>query len=152
MAITDAVLVNEDSDLEIALFAAAKVGMALSDAGVACWKSKYHYNVERPVTYIQRVIDPNWKPYLGDPTTQQTGVTPPFPAYPSGHSTFGGAASEVLTSIFGISYAMTDRCHEGETAYNGLPALSPPSIIWRLKMPNRAFHWAYTTGWTANKA
>ncbi len=121
MAITDEVLVGQNSNLEVAVVASAKVGMALSDAVVACWKSKYYYNIERPVSYIQRLIDPNWKPHLSNPLNQQIGVTPAFPAYPSGHSTMGGAAAEILTSMFGISYAMTDRCHEGRPEFKGNP-------------------------------
>lgn len=121
MAIADQVLVNENSSLETALYTAVKVGMAVSDAAVACWHSKYVYNVERPETYIQRNIDPTWKPILYNPINNQTGVTPSFPAYPSGHSTMGGAGAEVLTNIFGINYAMTDNCHKDRTEFNGTP-------------------------------
>ena len=39
-------------------------------------------------------------------------ITPPFPEYPSGHSTQSGAAAAVLASIFGEAYAFTDRTHE----------------------------------------
>ena len=37
-----------------------KMGLGLHDYAVACWYSKWHYNVERPETYIKRNIDPNW--------------------------------------------------------------------------------------------
>ena len=121
MAIADEVLNLENSNLETAVYMAAKMGMALNDAAVACWKSKYFYNVERPVSYIQRLIDPTWKPHLSNPINQQIGFTPPFPAYPSGHSTMGGAGAEILTSVFGISYAFTDRCHETRTEFKGAP-------------------------------
>ena len=36
----------------------AKVGIAVCDAFIACWNTKYRYNLLRPVTYIQRLIDP----------------------------------------------------------------------------------------------
>uniref|UniRef100_UPI0037842D3B phosphatase PAP2 family protein n=1 Tax=Aestuariivirga sp. TaxID=2650926 RepID=UPI0037842D3B len=39
-------------------------------------------------------------------------ITPPFPEYPSGHSTQSGAAAAVLTSMFGEGFAFTDRTHE----------------------------------------
>lgn len=113
IAIANQVVEAEGIDLEKALYAYAKVGLALNDAGVACWYSKYYYNVERPTSYIRRVIDPNWTPHLS--------FTPAFPAYPSGHSTFGAAAAEALSSIFGENYAMTDRCHEGRTEFIGTP-------------------------------
>lgn len=113
ISITKQVLNNENANLELALYAYAKVSIALNDAGVACWHSKYVYNVERPVTYIQRLIEPNWLPHWES--------TPPFPAYPSGHSTFGAAAAEVLSHIFGYDYSMTDRSHESRTEFYGMP-------------------------------
>lgn len=115
------VIRHDQVDLETAVYTYAKVSLALSDAGVACWHSKYFYNVERPISYIRRAIDPRWTSKLNNPIKNQQGITPPFPAYPSGHSTFGGAAAVVLTDIYGASYAMTDRCHEGRTEFIGKP-------------------------------
>ena len=111
----------ENANLEQAIEAYAKTGMALSDAAVGCWYSKYVYNVERPQTYINKVIDPSWKPGLDNPLTGDKGFTPPFPAYPSGHSTMGGAGAEALASVFGYAYSMTDRCHENRSEFNGTP-------------------------------
>lgn len=113
MVITGQVLEARNADLALAVYTAAKVGMALNDAGVAAWYSKYIYNVERPVTYIRREIDPSWQPHLW--------FTPSFPAYPSGHATFGAAGSEALTSIFGDKYAMVDRSHQGRVEFLGTP-------------------------------
>ncbi len=121
LAIGNQVLKEEGSNLETAVFMNVKVGMALNDASVGCWNSKYYYNVERPQTYIQRVIDPTWKPALYNPLTGDEGFTPSFPAYPSGHSTMGAAGAEVLASIFGYAYSMTDRCHENRTEFEGTP-------------------------------
>jgi hypothetical protein len=69
----------------------AALNTAQADAFIACWDSKFTYWSERPVTAIRREIDPNWLSYI---------VTPPFPAYVSGHSSTSGAASEVLSSFF----------------------------------------------------
>lgn len=121
IAVGDQVLKNENSTLETAIEMSAKVGIAIYDASVACWYSKYYYNVERPQTYINRLIDPNWKPALFNPLTGDEGVTPSFPAYPSGHSTMGAAGAEALASIFGYSYAMTDHCHQTRTEFEGKP-------------------------------
>jgi len=44
--------------------------MAVNDAFISCWKTKYQYNLVRPVTYVRRLIDPDWLPLL---------TTPPFP-------------------------------------------------------------------------
>lgn len=125
LAIGNQVLVNEKSHLETALLMNAKVGIALNEAAVGCWYSKFYYNVERPQSYINRVIDPTWKPALYNPITGEEGVTPSFPAYPSGHSTMGAAGAEALASIFGYSYAMTDRCHENRTEFEGTPRSFP---------------------------
>ena len=121
LAIGDQALQIEESDLETALFMTVKVGLALNDASVGCWNSKYHYNVERPQTYINRVIDASWKPALFNPLNGEEGVTPSFPAYPSGHSTMSAAGAEVLAEIFGYDYTLTDRCHENRQEFEGTP-------------------------------
>lgn len=80
--------------------ALARMGVAMADAFIGCWAMKYHYDYIRPVTYIQKVIDPNWQPLL---------TTPPFPEYPSGHSVQSGAAAALLTHLFGDTYAFFDE-------------------------------------------
>ncbi len=120
LAISTQAINLDKSSLEKGILAAVKVGLSLNDASVACWNSKYIYNVERPVTYVQKYLDPNWN--VGNLTS--TGFlpsTPSFPAYPSGHSTFGAAAAEALTNVFGEGFSMTDRCHENRTDFNGKP-------------------------------
>jgi len=75
---------------ESLLFSALNTAQA--DAFIACWDAKYTYWSLRPVTAIQRLIpDPAWLSYI---------VTPPFPAYVSGHSTTSAAASTVLAAFF----------------------------------------------------
>ncbi|WP_374331625.1 vanadium-dependent haloperoxidase [Aestuariivirga sp.] len=80
-----------------------RLGVAMADGFIGCWNAKFQYDLVRPVTYIKKVIDPKWEPLL---------ITPPFPEYPSGHSTESGAAAAVLTSIYGENFAFTDRTHE----------------------------------------
>lgn len=87
-------------------------GLAMSDALVSCWNSKYHYNLLRPETYIREVYDPAWR---------SLHHTPSFPGYPSGHAMIGGAVAEVLTVTLGQNFEMTDRSHEGRTEFNGRP-------------------------------
>jgi hypothetical protein len=77
----------------------ARLGIAMSDAFVGCWHDKYVYNLIRPITYIKRQIDPEWEPILN---------TPPFPEYPSGHSTVSGAAAAVLSAFFGDDFRFDD--------------------------------------------
>jgi hypothetical protein len=89
----------------------ALVNVAMADAGLAIWESKYHYQFWRPVTGIRAasgarlVADPAFTP-LGAPASNLAGpnFTPPFPAYPSGHAGFGAALFEVLRGFYG-----TDR-------------------------------------------
>jgi hypothetical protein len=38
--------------------AIARLGIAENDAFIACWKGKYDHVLLRPVTYINRHIDP----------------------------------------------------------------------------------------------
>ena len=83
----------------------AAVGVAMADAAIDAWHYKYAptHMMWRPAVGIRRaesgngVADPNWLP-LGRPDTNgsQTGLTPDFPAYPSGHATFGAAAFQLL--------------------------------------------------------
>ena len=104
IAITTQVLREQRANLADAAEAYARVGMAVCDAFIACWHYKYAYNLLRPVTYINQLIDPDWLPLL---------VTPPFPEYPSGHSVQSGAGFQVLTDLFGDGYAFVDHAHEG---------------------------------------
>ncbi len=78
----------------------ARLGVAMSDAFVGCWHQKYVYNLVRPISYIKKHIDPKWEPIL---------ITPPFPEYPSGHSTVSGAAATVLTAFLGETFAFEDE-------------------------------------------
>lgn len=107
VSILNQVLVQHDYTLDTAAEAYARLGIALADAFIVCWYEKYHYNLLRPITYIQQVIDTDWnKPEVTDPV-----ITPPFPEYPSGHSVQSGAAAVVLTDLFG-DLAFTNRTHE----------------------------------------
>jgi hypothetical protein len=69
---------------------------ALLDSSIACWDAKRAYNYVRPITAVHSLFDETWRPYQLD-----TFVTPPFPEYVSGHSTFSAAAAEVLTRFTG---------------------------------------------------
>jgi membrane-associated phospholipid phosphatase len=119
-AIATQVEAQQNSTLETAILAAVKSGIAVNDAAVACWYSKYYYNVERPVTYINKIINPNWN-VLALTSTGFLPGTPPFPAYPSGHSTMGAAGFAGLAQVFGENLTITDRCHENRTDFNGKP-------------------------------
>ena len=106
----------------------ALVNIAMGDAGIAAWDSKYVYNLWRPVVAVRNAdLDGNddterfaaWTP-LGAPASNQSGnnFTPPFPAYPSGHATFGAAMFCTLRNFYGtdeISYQLTSDELSGYT-------------------------------------
>jgi hypothetical protein len=85
------------------------VNVSMADSGIAAWDSKYFYQVWRPVTGLRASISgastgsatPNFTP-LGAPATNlnSANFTPPFPAYPSGHATFGGALFQTLRNFY----------------------------------------------------
>jgi hypothetical protein len=79
----------------------ALVNVAMADAGLASWETKYFYQYWRPVTAIRLLRDPKFYP-LGAQATNTAGpnFTPPFPAYTSGHATFGGALFQTLRHFF----------------------------------------------------
>ena len=64
----------------------AYLNMAIQDAGISTWDTKYYYHYPRPSQAI-----PGFKTILGIPN---------FPSYTSGHSTFSAAAATVLGHIF----------------------------------------------------
>jgi hypothetical protein len=79
----------------------ALLGMAIADAAVAVFDTKYHYNYWRPVTAILGGGEDGNKRTRADPDWLALVETPPFPSYPSGHAGFGGAARRVLEKVFG---------------------------------------------------
>lgn len=119
-AIANQVISNERMNLEETLHLYCLMGIAINDAAVACWKSKYIYNTERPETYIRKYIDPDFKTILGA-AIGTPGMTPSFPGYPSGHSTFAGVSWRVLEHFFGAEYLFTDECHYGRIEFRGYP-------------------------------
>jgi PAP2 superfamily len=80
----------------------ARVGMAVADAFINCWKWKYDYYSERPSSYITRYMDERWESFWPDP---------PFPAFPSGHATQSAAASTVLIDLYGEKFNLVDSAH-----------------------------------------
>jgi hypothetical protein len=97
----------------------ALVNVAMGDAGIAIWESKYCYEFWRPVTGL-READEGTGPTgagdgnpgtVGDPTFTPLGAqasnlnepnfTPPFPAYPSGHAGFGATLFQTLRNFYG---------------------------------------------------
>jgi hypothetical protein len=109
----------------------------MADAGIASWDSKFFYDFWRPVGGVREadagtgptgagdgnpatIGDVNFWP-LGAPASNTNGnvnFTPPFPAYPSGHATFGGALFQTLRNYYGrdnIAFTFTSDELNGQT-------------------------------------
>jgi hypothetical protein len=83
--------------------ALAFLNMALNDASVAVFDSKYYYNFWRPETAIHAgATDGNHKTE-GDSAFAPFITAPCFPGYPSNHGTASSAAAEVLQRVYGPS-------------------------------------------------
>jgi hypothetical protein len=117
----------------------ALVNVAMADAGMTIWESKYHYDFWRPVLGIREsdpgtgptglgdgnpdtVGDTNFSP-LGAPASNLTGpnFTPPVPAYPSGHAGFGGALFQVMRRFYAtdnIAFTFVSDEFNGQTRDN----------------------------------
>ncbi len=93
----------------------ALLNLALADAGISAWDAKYEFDFWRPIDAVRKAAvdsnsltqaDANWLPLL---------VSPPFPTYTSGHSTFSGAADAVLTQLIGSNIPFISSI-DGHTA------------------------------------
>lgn len=132
LSLVNQLLRDEGATLALAAETYAKVGIAVADAFIGCWQTKYQYNRVRPISYIQLLIDPLWNtPTLTDPV-----ITPPFPEYTSGHSVQSGAVAEVLTALFGDQVAFTDHTHDRRgflpRSYDSFWAMANEAAISRL--------------------
>ena len=79
----------------------ALLSIAMWDGAIACFETKYHFNLWRPVTAIREGATDGNDRTEPDANWLAAVFTPPFPSYPSGHATFGGAARVVLEEEFG---------------------------------------------------
>ncbi len=101
---------HSNADLLKAALTYCRVGMAVSDAFVVCWKTKFAYMVERPATFInahfaipsRENMYGRWYPFFPEP---------PFPSFYSGHATQSAATAAVLTELYGAHFSFTDDTH-----------------------------------------
>lgn len=121
----------------------AFVNAAMADAGILAWDQKYVHDFWRPVIGIREHDksfgpgstiaknnisndgDPLWLPF-GAPNTNRTGknFTPPFPAYPSGHATFGAAAFHMTRLFYGQGGKYADNTLSADALFSGLDFVS----------------------------
>jgi hypothetical protein len=119
---------------------------AVFDAGIASWDCKRAYDYVRPITAVhylysgqqvtawagygkgtQRIDGGQWIPYQ-----EPTIVTPPFPEYVSGHSTFSSAGTYILqqvtgSDLFGDSYIALPGSSHIEP---GISPVLPVTLLW----------------------
>jgi PAP2 superfamily len=79
----------------------ALLNMAMADAYIAGWDSKYHHNFWRPVSAIRLAAQDGNPATAPDAAYESLLVTPPVPDMPSTHSALGMAAAVVLADAFG---------------------------------------------------
>lgn len=105
----------------------ALLHVSMADSGIGAWDTKYYYNFWRPVTGLREddgdpatTAVPGWKPFGISLANVQTAtprrLTPPFPAYTSGHATFGAALFETARGFMPDNTAFTFVSDE----YNGV--------------------------------
>ena len=78
----------------------ALLNLAEADAAISCWDTKFFYSTWRPETGIRELdskLNPHAKP---QPDFIPLMMTPAFPSYTSGHSTFSAAATRILERFF----------------------------------------------------
>jgi hypothetical protein len=138
---------QDNLDRDVKLF--FTVGNVAMDAFIACWDAKRYYDSSRPWTLVRHlykgktvkgwagpgkgVVDlpaEQWYPY-----SPRTFVTPPFPGYPSGHSTVSGACARVL-ELF------TDSDRFGTTEFRKAGDLTEPGFACELMqaIDGKPFH------------
>lgn len=88
-------------------------GIAMNEAAISVFKTKYKYNLIRPISYIRSVFKvANWNSVI---------PTPPHPEYAAAHSVVSAASATVLESYFGKNYKFTDHSYDatyGARTYN----------------------------------
>ncbi len=102
MLLASQVISAQQLPLSSALETFVRLGITLHEAFLSCWTHKYASNLLRPVTYIQRHIDPAFTTFVN---------TPQFPEYTSGHSVASAAAATVLTDLMGHDVPIHDDSH-----------------------------------------
>lgn len=81
----------------------AKAGIANMDGTIVTFRSKYDNFLLRPVTYIQKLIEPGWLPFIG---------TPPHPEYPAAHAMATGSIMAAVEPILGLNLTVTDHSYD----------------------------------------
>jgi hypothetical protein len=113
IAILSQVISKSGASLDIAALAFAKSGIAVNDAFVVGFITKYTFYLLRPITYLRN--------FAGHPTWSPLIATPNHPEFPSAHSFHAGGFLTGLADVFGDNFEFTDN------TYANMPtSLLPP--------------------------
>lgn len=122
------VLQKEKTPLIKGAEAYLRLGVAMNDATISCWKGKYTYHTIRPITYIRK--------YMGHGEWNSFISTPPHPEYASAHSTISASGVHALESVFGANYSFTDHSYDGigmaPRSFNSFEAAATEAGLSRL--------------------
>ena len=114
----------------------AQLNVSMADAAISSWECKYHFDLWRPVTAIHDAEFDDNPLTTDDDTWTSLLVTPPFPEYTSGHSTFSGAGASALANFFGtdaISFTVgSDDIADVLRSYTGFHEAALESGLSRL--------------------
>ncbi len=103
ISIITQIIVTKKVGLAIAAEVYAKAGIAERDAAIVVFGAKYKYNQIRPVSYIRKVIDTAWLPFI---------PTPPHPEYPAAHAVVTGSSMEAASRVLGDHVNFTDHSYD----------------------------------------
>jgi hypothetical protein len=134
----------------------ALVNLAQGDCGISAWDSKWYYKLWRPISGIRLGFntpatpqDPTWTPLGYTLTSPGTPpffyTTPDFPAYTSGHATFGGGMFSVLKYFYGFDNLPHPVWFFSDQSLNFRPytSFSQPELENTLSRIYLGVHWRY---------
>jgi PAP2 superfamily protein len=96
----------------------ALLNLAMVDATIAVWDSKYTYRFWRPVTAIPLADTDGNDATEADPSWTPLRPTPLHPEYPSAHACVSTAAAKVMTSFF-----------DDHTAFSAATSTCPAGVV-----------------------
>jgi hypothetical protein len=105
--LTEGVVANQGDSLLNNARTFALLNISMADAGVTAWDAKYTYSAWRPIDAVRNADTDGNRATKAQKGWQSLLTTPNHPDYVSGHSTFSGAAAEVLTQIYGKKFSFT---------------------------------------------
>lgn len=127
----------------------AQVHLAMADAYIANFDSKYYWMFWRPVTAIRLGnLDPSTP---GDPTWNAAsiaaglGPTPPIPEWPSAHAMAGAAAAEAIKASVRGTTAFTMKATTGSGAPRSYRSVDVAVVDNNLSRIYVGFHWRAAT-------